>query len=59
MIKGKMVAYTKRVEQLKHLKAHGSVVPSPIKFGVEKGEKYKPPPVKKRDKKEKKTWKKF
>jgi hypothetical protein len=36
------------------------VVSTPIQFGLQPGEKYKPPPIiKKKSKGEKKTWKKF
>jgi len=61
MMQEKMVKYTARAEMLRQYLSTGSVVGnSSVQFGLKPGEKYKPPPlVKKRSKKEKKTWKKF
>jgi len=59
ILKEKMVSYSARAEQLKQYLASGNTVTNPIQFGITPGEKYKPPPVKKHSKKEKKTWKKF
>jgi len=59
LLKDKMVSYSSRAEQLRQYVSSGNVVSTPIQFGLTPGEKYKPPPVKKHSKKEKKTWKKF
>jgi len=49
MIKDKLIKYSSRMEQLKQFQATGSLVPSPIPFGLSQDEKkYQAPALKKK-----------
>lgn len=55
LLKDRLVAFNMRIEQLNQMRSTGNIVSTPIPFGVKPGEKYKPPPLAKKNS-GKKTW---